>query len=233
MGIVIVLVIFAGIMIFLIKVAIQGHEEKKEREARDEVEKQNITKLLADKMFRTHYTGGVPHINEECDVLLKVDKSFHITPKKDYHPPKNPTKDQAKKFFQEVWDRYGVPFGTKEFWALWDEDKTFSIPLEKISNVGYEESQHITQETKDVLSKALVGGALLGPIGSIAGGLSAFKSTTQNYGMLIIQYEDDVGMKNTAVFYECDFFSRSDLRKFCNIITSARYDRLKALKGAS
>jgi len=187
--IIVALIVFIPLtilLIFTIRAGIIGHKLSLERKADDEVEKQNIRKLLANKMFRTHYTGGVPHIDEQCDVLLRIDKSLHITPPNDYY-------------------HYGVPFGTKEFESLWDEEKTFSVPLENISTVRYDESQHITQETKDVLSKALVGGALLGPIGSIAGGLSGFKSTTQNYGMLIIEYQDDVGMKNTAVFYEWDY----------------------------
>jgi len=212
----IILLLLIVVLVFVIRFAIKSHKEDLERKAEEEVEKQNREKLLANKMFQTIYSGGVPHIDEGCFVLLRVDEGLHITPASGYY-----------------FDHYGVPFGTKEFQARWDEERTFSIPLENIFNVRYDESQHMTQETKGVLSKALVGGALLGPIGSIAGGLSGFKSTTQNYGMLIIEYQDDVGMKNTAVFYERDFSRQTQLKKFCNIIISARYDRLKALRGAS
>lgn len=95
-------------------------------------------------------------------------------------------------------------FGTKN---------SYNLAFEKLTNIGILTDREILEKQKSVVGRAVVGGLLLGPLGSIVGGMSGIgskkKSTLRNF--LVINYMS-CGVPNVLTF-ECDGFDNS---KFYN-----------------
>ena len=92
------------------------------------------------------------------------------------------------------------------FLRLYDDKVTVNeqqtIPLTRIKEVVAFTQKEITNKDKSVVGRAIIGTALLGPLGAVVGGISGVgqKGKSKTIAFLAIHYTDKDGNAETAIF---------------------------------
>ena len=76
------------------------------------------------------------------------------------------------------------------------------IPYSRITNVGVISEKEITEKSKSVGGRAIVGGIFLGPLGAIVGGMSGIsdKKITNSRCYMVLNYESTFGELEAITF---------------------------------
>ncbi len=100
-----------------------------------------------------------------------------------------------------------------------------SLNYKKITDVSYTSSVEIIEKSKSVAGRALVGGAILGPVGAVVGGLSGTgkKQERKAHNYILVSYKDSSTGETKGILLEIglnayDKFAK-DLRKKANLTT--------------
>lgn len=71
----------------------------------------------------------------------------------------------------------------------------YTIPLRDITNLNIGTEKEIAEKNRSVIGRAVVGGAVLGPLGAVVGGMSEVKNkqVTKEKCLLVIDYKGNEG----------------------------------------
>jgi len=111
----------------------------------------------------------------------------------------------------------GIPFvnsGDPILLCLYKDKVTIgdkcTIPLQDIKNIAILTEKELVEKEKSVIGRAVVGGALLGPLGAVVGGMSGVKNkqVTKEKCFMVIDYQGHDGPES-AKFSTNNYFMAS------------------------